>query len=252
MPPTNSSLANLIGQRANTRRLFVRAMAPIKGKSGTQGFATAVESVIRNLDRGVRDGVKGRLAVAIKENAIKNIERGKRKSKYPHPLDALHKKLPPADRLARSIVVIPTGTDTLEMAFGEGARYGRIHNLPKGTFEALRPKKGPFLIFPNRKNILVRKLQTRHYTKKDGTTVVKSKYRMVRVKWLRARIVRKPGTAFFDDAVVTASKQIKQFIKEEAAAASEALNDPAFKISSGGGKIYTGGRKALRTLRNRR
>ncbi len=238
--PRKPASANLIGQRTKTRRLFVQVMSPVKGSAGVQGFAEALGDIVTNMDRGVRDGVKSRLATVIRNRAVKNINDGKKRSKYPHPLDFTHKTLPPANRLENSIVQLPTGTDTLVMSFGEGARYGRIHNMPKGSSETLRPRNSQFLIFPNRKNIAIRKT----YKNKKGET----KSRMVRPKWLRAKKVRKPGVAFFDEAVEYGKKQVGKIIAEEAAYAASRVKDSDIKISERGGRIYTGGSRARKKM----
>lgn len=238
--PRKPSSANLIGQRTKTRRLFVQVLSPVKGSAGVQGFAEALGDIVTNMDRGVRDGVKSRLATVIKNRAVKNINAGKRRSKYPHPLDYTHKTLPPANRLENSIVQLPTGTDTLVMSFGEGARYGRIHNLPKGTSETLKPMNSPYLIFPNRKNVAIRK------TYKNRKGEVKS--RMVRPKFLRAKKVQKPGTGFFSEAVEYGKKQVGKIIAEEAAYAASRVKDSDIKISERGGRIYTGGSRARKRM----
>lgn len=237
------------GNKVGQRQLYVRIYSPDR-KGRMLGVMEAVQDVVQNFDRSVRDGVRIRFAATVIANAEHNIEAGKKRSQYPNPLDYQHSQFPPADRLSRSIRIIEGRGDVVEIAHSDPriAPYGMMHDKPIGSSTAIYAKDAPRLRFPNRKNILEKKVD-----RVGKTGRLRVRMRKKPAKWLYRKQVQKPGTAFFSRAVKDAARDIPSMIQKEIEIASPVYEGTQFKVSSKGGKIYRGGAKAAaRKLRNRR
>lgn len=112
----------------------------------------------------------------VKRRTRQNIRQGYRESGYPVSHD-IRRQAP--GRLAETVEGKIMG-DTVEIEYGKGLPYARIHNLPKGTVVTIRAKRHGYLKFPNRK----------YYGRKGKRNTI-----------VRRKTVRKPGKAVFDEAI---------------------------------------------------